>query len=160
MNARLPLLLLDVDGVLNPYGAPACPPGYTEHDFYPGDEEPVRLCAAHGPWLRDLATRFEIVWATAWETNANRLLSPFFGLPELPVIQFPRAKFAPFAKLPAIMAYAGDRPLVWIDDIHPSEAHIWAAGRSAPTLLITVDPVGGLTRAIIDRAGEWADDLS
>jgi hypothetical protein len=64
VTSSLPLLLLDVDGVLNPFAAPACPPGYTEHEFFPG-EEPVRLCAAHGPWLQ-LVTRFQIVWATAW----------------------------------------------------------------------------------------------
>ena len=50
VTASLPPLLLDVDGVLNPFAAPACPPGYTEHDFFP-DEEPVRLRPAHGPWL-------------------------------------------------------------------------------------------------------------
>jgi len=31
VNASLPLFLLDVDGVLNPYAAPACPPGYIEY---------------------------------------------------------------------------------------------------------------------------------
>ena len=36
MTSRPPLLLLDVDGALNPFAAPACPPGYTEHDFFPG----------------------------------------------------------------------------------------------------------------------------
>ncbi len=78
-----PLLLLDVDGVLNPFAAPACPPGYTEHEFFPG-EDPVRLCAAHGPWPRELATRFQIVWATAWGDGANRLLAPLLQLPSLP----------------------------------------------------------------------------
>jgi hypothetical protein len=41
VTTSLPLLLLDVDGVLNPFAAPACPPGYTEHEFFPG-EDPVR----------------------------------------------------------------------------------------------------------------------
>ena len=75
MTFSLPLLLLDVDGVLNPFAAAACPPGYTEHEFFPG-EDPVRLCPAHGPWLRELAARFRIVWATAWGADANRLLTP------------------------------------------------------------------------------------
>jgi len=70
VTASLPLLLLDVDGVLNPFAAPACPPGYSEHDFFPG-EEPVRVCAGHGSWLRELAARFQIVWATAWGTDAS-----------------------------------------------------------------------------------------
>jgi len=43
-----PLLLLDVDGVLNPF--PDTPDGYSEYDFFPEDDEPVRLCAER--WLR------------------------------------------------------------------------------------------------------------
>jgi hypothetical protein len=38
-----PVLLLDIDGVLNPFAAARCPAGYTEYDLFPG-EEPVRLC--------------------------------------------------------------------------------------------------------------------
>lgn len=53
-----PLLLLDVDGVLNPFAAPACPPGYREHGFFPDDDPPVRLNDSHapvaGPALRPL----------------------------------------------------------------------------------------------------------
>jgi hypothetical protein len=45
-----PLLLLDVDGVLNPF--PDTPDGYSEYDFFPEDDEPVRLCAEHARWLR------------------------------------------------------------------------------------------------------------
>ena len=59
-----PLLLLDVDGVLNPYAAATCPDGYAEYEFFAG-EEPVRVCPEHGRWLRELATRFELTWAIA-----------------------------------------------------------------------------------------------
>jgi hypothetical protein len=54
----LPLLFLDVDGVLNPFAAAACPAGYTEHDIFPG-EEPVRLCDEHGRWLRLLSAAYD-----------------------------------------------------------------------------------------------------
>ena len=156
MTAILPLLLLDVDGVLNPYAAPACPPGYTEHDLFPGDE-PVRLCPAHGPWLQELAARFQIVWATGWGENANRLLVPLLRLPALPVISFP-VPFDPRDKLPAIVRYAENRPLVWIDDMLVSEAFAWAAERRTPALLISIDPAEGLTRPVIDQALQWADE--
>lgn len=49
--APLPLLLLVVDGVLNPAAAPPAPDGYRAYAFLPEDDPPVRLRAAHGPWL-------------------------------------------------------------------------------------------------------------
>lgn len=159
MTSGLALFLLDVDGVLNPFAAPACPPGYTEHEFFPG-EEPVRLCPDHGPWLRELTTRFQLVWATGWGAEANRLIAPVLRLPDLPVIAFPPIPFHPSEKLPAIIKYAGNRALAWADDdAHTPEAHAWASRRSAPTLLISIDPAQGLTRATIDQALRWASNL-
>lgn len=158
MTLSTPLLLLDVDGVLNPYAAPACPPGYTEHALFAG-EEPVRVCAAHGQWLQELAARFELVWATAWGDNANRLLAPLLGLASLPVVGFPPPPFSPQDKLTAIRRFAQNRPLVWIDDQLAHEAHAWAARRSTPALLISIEPAEGLTRPVIDQALRWADDL-
>ena len=50
-----PALLLNVDGVLNPYDTVKCPAGFTEYDLFPG-EEPVRLCPAHGEWISELGS--------------------------------------------------------------------------------------------------------
>lgn len=155
---RLPLLLLDVDGVLNPFAAAACPPGFAEYDFFPG-EAPVRLCAAHGPWLAELAARFRLVWATAWQGHANRLLAPLLALPDLPLIEFPLVPLQPVDKLPAVIRFAGADPLVWIDDSLTAAAHAWAAGREVPTLLIGTDPAHGLTRAVVDESLRWADTI-
>lgn len=156
VTSSLPLFLLDVDGVLNPYAAPGCPPGYTEHDLFPG-EDPVRICAEHGQWLSELATRFQLVWATAWGTEANRLLGSLLRLPDLPVIGFPPPPFHPRDKLRFVIEYAADYPLAWVDDQLLPEAYAWTASRGAPTLLIGIDPAEGLTRPVIDRCLRWAD---
>ena len=145
-----------MDGVLNPYAAAGCPPGYAEHELFPG-EEPVRVCAAHGRWLAELAAAFELAWATAWGDGANRLLAPLLRIPELPVIGFPPVPFRPRDKVPAIAGFAGRRPLAWIDDEFTAEARAWAAGRGAPTLLVGTDPAEGLTRRAVDRCLRWAE---
>ena len=151
------MLLLDVDGVLNPY--PDCPPGYVEHAIFPDDDEPVRLCAGHGDWLRELAEQFALVWATSWGGNANLHLSPRFGLPVLPTITFPQAPFDPPAKVPAIDLFVGDSAVAWVDDLVTVEARRWAKERTAPTLLVEVDHALGLTREAVEELLAWRLNL-
>jgi hypothetical protein len=158
MAVDLPLLLLDVDGVLNPFAAAACPQGFTEHEFFL-HAGPVRLNKVHGRWLRGLAEHFEIVWATGWEEDANDLLSPILGLPRLPVILFPPKPFEPREKVPPVAAFVGDRAAAWVDDAMTPQARAWAAGRTAATLLVGIDPGVGLTRDAVERLSGWSLDL-
>ncbi|MEU8261747.1 HAD domain-containing protein [Micromonospora sp. NPDC048999] len=158
MARGLPLLLLDVDGLLNPFAADQCPSGYEEFDFFPG-EEPVRLCRAHADWLQELGDWFEVVWATAWGAEANRLLAPVLQLPRLPVIAFPPVPFDPREKVPAIARYVGSRPAAWIDDGLTPEARAWAEAREVSTLLVDIDPAEGLSQAEVRRLLRWAEDL-
>jgi hypothetical protein len=153
-----PLLLLDVDGVLSPYGTPLPPAGYTEHHLFPG-EEPVRVNPAHGAWITETSAVLDIAWATGWNDEANELLAPLLHIARLPVIAMPPAPFHPSEKVPLIAAYAGQRPAAWIDDLHTPEARNWAATRTSPTLLITADPAIGLVRESIDRLLAWAGAL-
>lgn len=101
------LLLLDVDGPLNPfrqitrkgYLPPKARQGeqpfeYQKHFLRPPGWEtgmalPVLLSAQMGAELARLQDCFTLVWATTWEDAANELLSPILGLPELPVITWP-----------------------------------------------------------------------
>ncbi|WP_194899207.1 HAD domain-containing protein [Catenulispora pinisilvae] len=152
-----PVLLLDVDGVLNPYSAVECPPGFAEHSLFPG-AEPVRLCRAHGIWINRLRQTFDVVWATSWNHDANRLLAPLLGVTPLPLAHMPSPPFHPREKVRVIARFVGTRPAVWIDDQHPPEARTWSSARPQPTLLIPVDPATGLTREAVDRALEWARD--
>ncbi|HEY1674487.1 MAG TPA: HAD domain-containing protein [Streptosporangiaceae bacterium] len=153
-----PLLVLDVDGVLNPFAAPAPPPGFAAHELFAG-EEPVRVCAGHGDWLRELGSRFSLVWATAWGEEANRRLAPLLGLRPLPVIPMPPVPFPPEGKLPAVSQYVGTQPLAWLDDALTPGARAWASTRKAPTLLLNVDPAQGLTRPDVDQCLAWAATL-
>ncbi|WP_330437885.1 hypothetical protein OHB44_20410 [Micromonospora sp. NBC_00821] len=117
-----PLLLLDVDGVLTPYGTPQPPAGYTEHHLFPG-EEPVRVNLTHGAWITEASAVLDIAWATSWNDEANQLLAPLLRIAPLPVITMPPAPFHPSDKIPAIAAYAQQRPAAWIDDLHTPQAH-------------------------------------
>jgi hypothetical protein len=61
--------------------------------------------------------------------------------------------------VPAVAAVVGDRPAAWIDDNHTEVGRRWAAERSAPTLLVSIDPAVGWTRAEVDRVLGWTAAL-
>lgn len=153
-----PVLLVDVDGVLNPWLADGRPDGYNEYEFFP--DERVLLSPGHGELLTSLAADYELVWATAWEHRANRLIGPVLALPELPVIEFPLdGRHQLFRKLPAVIEAVGERPCAWIDDEHQPDHYTWARQRGVPTLLIDIDPAEGLTREVVGVLADWAASL-
>ena len=154
-----PLLFVDVDGVLNPYAAATCPEGYVEHDVFPG-EEPVRLCAGHGPWLHELAGAFELVWGTGWDEAGRRILVERLALPEIGRGMLLTGPFHPRDKVPAIATLARGRALAWIDDLLGPEAIEWAATRAWPTRLVPVDPERGLDRSHVELLLRWAATLA
>ncbi|MEU8663847.1 hypothetical protein [Actinoplanes philippinensis] len=153
-----PVLLLDLDGVLSPFAAPACPEGYLERVFFEG-EPPHRYCPAHGAWIRELAAAGELWWATGWGEHANERFLPVLGVDPLPVVRFPPVPFEPELKVPAVDLVTGDRPAAWIDDNHTTRGLRWAAARPAPTLLVSIDPAVGWTRSDIDHVLDWAARL-
>jgi hypothetical protein len=147
-----PVLFLDVDGVLNPYGRD-CPAGFAEHDLFP-TEEPVRVNREHGLWITELLGAFDVVWASFWNEDANSILAPLLGIDPLPMLAMPSAPGPPGVKVPLVASRAGERPVTWIDDAHAPEALTWSRERAAPTLLITTDPAIGLVRAHV--GGGWS----
>lgn len=128
-----PLLLLDVDGPLNPwrlitkkgYRPPNNRPDeepfvYEKHFLHPAGWEaaglPVLISPGHGEALRDLSESFTLVWATTWEEEANRLLGPLLGLPHLPVIEWP-VDLRPKTQYPNHRGSWKTRHiLTWLDD--------------------------------------------
>jgi hypothetical protein len=152
-------LFLDIDGVLNPWAAPGCPPGYAEHRWR---RRKAWLSAAHGPALLTLAedTGLELVWATSWGDDANRLVGKAIGLPQLPVVTFagPHADTGPDWKFAAVGRFAYGRPLAWFDDdfaLRAGARERFLARRDQPTLLVAVDPAAGLTGAHLDAVARW-----
>jgi hypothetical protein len=158
-----PLLLVDVDGVISLFGfaRDARPEGR----FEMVDGIAHFLSATAGEHLRRLADDFEPVWCTGWEEKANEYLPHALGLAgPWPHLSFDRdvgglGGGRGHWKLDAIDAYAGRRPLAWIDDAHGAACEAWAAGRAAPTLLVTTEPAVGMTGREVARLLAWAQAL-
>jgi hypothetical protein len=160
-----PLLLLDVDGVLNPWLMRRLPAGYQHHQIGIFD---VILADWHGPAILELCQEasLDLVWATTWEDNANNEIAPRVGLPsDLPWIRFTEDAadlFVETRKLAAVRRSVGDRACVWIDDDLWPDAWAWAAQRTdagVPTLLVQPHPDEGLVAAHLDQIAKWAAGL-
>ena len=111
---------------------------------------------AAGEHLRGLASDFECVWCTGWEERADEHLRLAYRLEAAwPHIVFPRSPAGAHWKLDAIDAYAGARPLAWIDDAHDDACHAWADDRPGPTLLIGTNPAVGITDEHVETLLSW-----
>ncbi|MFJ9696187.1 hypothetical protein [Kitasatospora sp. NPDC101183] len=172
-----PLLLIDVDGPLNPYAAPDTrrPEGYETHRLLPegwvtrnaptprNQVKPLRvwLNPAHGPEL--LALPYELVWATTWMEDANSHIGPRIGLPELPYITwtnlFGDDPDGLHWKTRDLVAWADGRSFVWLDDeLGPLDIEWIAANHPGPALPLWVDPRTGLREPHFEALREWAEE--
>jgi hypothetical protein len=176
-----PLLLLDVDGVINLFSRRSLAM-HLEQEFVAvppskgGLTFPIRVPAGTSDRIAQLEERFQLVWATTWETEARSVLAPQLGFGEdWPVIEFPVArtshpllagqrKFSdPWtAKLDEVLTYSEDRPMAWIDDILYPDAHRVFRLRDrtvAPSLLIQPQEHVGLHDGHVKKLLTWADGL-
>ena len=159
-----PLLLIDVDGVLNPVGDHSERKGWQKHTLAGW---PVRLHPKHGKWLSALADVFDLTWATTWEDEANQYIAPIVGLPQMPVVPFTEEAFiedhrGTTWKLSGVAHYVGDRPCAWLDDDIWQDALDWAEGRTLfgiPTLVVWVKPEMGLLEHHIEKLKAFAQSL-
>ena len=144
MNA--PLMFLDVDGVVLPFGAEV-------EDL--GPELGRQLAALPG----------ELVWATAWEYGANLEIAPRIGLPELPVVEWRLPTKAEDAldihfglhwKTQQVVEWAAGRDFAWVDDEVTEADREWiAAHHSGRALVHRVASVRGLSGGDFAVLGQW-----
>jgi hypothetical protein len=151
-----PLLFLDVDGPLIPFGGSQPYPAYGDVD----DSHPllVRINPALGNRLRALPC--ELVWATTWMADANASVAPRLGLPDLPLVDWPDDEEYDVPRLHwktrALVAWAAGRAFVWLDDELTTADETWVkANHPGPALLHRVDAACGLTDADFAVVERW-----
>ncbi|MFG2996942.1 HAD domain-containing protein [Streptomyces sp. NPDC048340] len=153
----LPLLFLDVDGPLIPFGGQ----GYPTYGPPDADAHPLlaRVDPALGPRLAALPC--ELVWATTWMEDANEVLGPRLGLPRLPVVDWPEpsaedGRGGRHWKTRTLVARAAGRAFVWVDDEITAADRAWvAAHHPGRALLHRVDPRLGLGEADFAALDGW-----
>ncbi|MFI8187427.1 HAD domain-containing protein [Streptomyces sp. NPDC085946] len=166
--ARRPLLFLDVDGPLLPFGTSSRPPRGPGRDSgsSPDGGNPLlgRLDPGLGPRLAALGC--DLVWASTWSEEANASVAPRLGLPRLPVVAWPdacadRGPRGLHWKTPHLVAWAGGRPFIWVDDEIGAMDRLWVADRHpGPALLHRVDPAEGLADADFSALAGWLRALA
>ncbi|MEU1426489.1 HAD domain-containing protein [Nocardia sp. NPDC005746] len=163
---RRPLLFLDVDGPLIPFGGA---PGHGSESS-PGStpqagSNPLlaRLDPEHGPLLAALSC--DLIWATTWMDEANHAVGPVLGLPTLPVVDWAERPddrvddwFGLHWKTRTLIEWAAGRSFIWIDDEIGDGDRQWvAAHHDGRALLHRVDPRIGLRRSDFAALAEWID---
>jgi hypothetical protein len=174
--------MVDIDGVISLFAGTGGQPAWADPGtngaragrFHSIEGIPHFLSATAAAHLLALAADFELVWASGWEERAEDHLPHLLGLPSgLPFLRFDRTATPRRAlegasagsldahwKLAAVDAYAGERPLAWIDDALDAHCHAWAERRVAPTLLVQTDPREGLGDRELAVLTRWARGLA
>ncbi|MFT4086181.1 MAG: hypothetical protein QM658_03350 [Gordonia sp. (in: high G+C Gram-positive bacteria)] len=182
---KVPLIALDVDGVLRPidpdeklladdpgwerFEVEVTPENWPERRYlvspppHPATLPLILNPSLHGTWINDLIERgVEVGWATTWESTANTFLPPLLGIPELPMAisheQGDQGRFSETAdswKARSLAERYIGRPVCWIDDWSAPWKRSWHGRRRDETLVITPHEKVGLTAAQMSEVDEW-----
>ena len=166
MQPPTPLILVDVDGVLNPARADAG--AYRRHWVFPhGVAHRLLLNPSHGQMLTELAEAAgaELVWASYWQNRANTWIAPRVGLPSLRFVPIPmpwrvraRSSLGEW-KARHVAAWIGQAPFVWLEDDPGVPRQLAQQPGLGRHLVVAVDPAIGLTHHHIAQARMWLDEL-
>ena len=168
-----PLVLLDVDGVLNALAVdhPAWDDWQRGSAKAMGREWPIQWSATVAARVRGWLQLADVQWLTTWGHYANDGLHALLGLPQLVVAGYPGdegATDATAASLAGVTAAARDeltgrwwkfdvvrravtaepgRPLVWVDDDLAGQRDLqqWVRDAVPDCLLVTPGSRSGLT---------------
>ncbi|OQR65071.1 hypothetical protein B6E66_05715 [Streptomyces maremycinicus] len=167
--AERPLLFLDVDGPLIPFGTPPGHPRTAASDVPTRTDQGNPLLERLDPGIgaRLLALDCDLVWATTWMEKANEVVAPRIGLPPLPVTHWPdtTADTEPDPrglhwKTRGLVERADGRPFIWIDDEISPMDRLWvAAQHPGPSLLHRVNHTQGLTAPDFATITAWLESI-
>lgn len=155
-----PLILLDIEGVLNPVA----------HPNDDGDSAERSLPDAKVSLVRRLAQCGQIAWVSTSPADLTEELESQLQLEVEPL----RVELAmresdvdePTPKLRAVTEWLGQKEaageadwdaVVWIDDVLGPDTHEWADGFSKPVLLEKASPEDGLTKEQVASVESFVD---
>jgi hypothetical protein len=168
-----PIILLDIDGVLNMLGHQLLqlpdakklvgwPEIKTGNVHYPL-KKPFNFPFAWAPALIEKLNSWaqnntaEIRWLTTWDNYAKTNVAPVLGLSEFIVARDPALNLSKLTAATTIATAEPSRPIVWIDDdltafFHPNDVNsIKYWGRRGSTFLIQTNYLFGLLPSDIER---------
>ena len=107
-----------------------------------------------------LAFGCPLIWATTWGADANEIISPRLGLPQLTVVEWPDEDEQPLGgvhwKTKPLARLAAGHAFVWLDDEITDADQRWvAAHHPERALLRRIDPAVGLTAADFTALHDW-----
>lgn len=164
-----PMLLLDIDGVLNAFPEHSDLRNYSRHLI---DGYRIHLHRDAPQMVSALEQEFEIVWFTLWNHRATPAIGPHVGLTATPHLttswergweaaavagygdaEISRLMYAKTPLLPHLVPPG--RRWVWIDDAHSRWDHeylVTAGMDPSQFRLVRTDPDSGLTWSDVERA--------